>query len=77
MPVVGLTLGGVLVMNLHGDADERAHQFAQNSQRLRQTRDRAARPRRRNLIAAGLRTDFAVRNGRGVSTGSALEERSA
>jgi spermidine synthase len=71
-----LTLGGVLVMNIHGDADERARQYA----RIRSAFGKRviALPVREdgNLIALAFRTDNAVRNwARREHLAHALEER--
>ena len=71
-----LTLGGVLVMNIHGDATERAGQFA----RIRDVFGKRviALPVREdgNLIALAFRTDSAVRNwARRGRLAHALEER--
>src|SRR5882724_5394203 len=70
-----LTLGGVLVMNIHGDAHERADEFA----RIRGVFGKRviALPVREdgNLIALAFRTDNAVRNwARRDRLANALEE---
>jgi spermidine synthase len=71
-----LTLGGVLVINIHGDTDERAFQFA----RIRGVFGKRviALPVREdgNLIVLAFRTDGAVRNwARRERLALALEER--
>jgi spermidine synthase len=71
-----LRLGGVLVMNIHGDAHERAGQFA----RIRRAFGKRviALPVREdgNLIVMAFRTDAAVRNwARRERLAQALEER--